>query len=197
MTEIGLVPPVLFTPDQLGRRVSELGAELSAHYAACERPPVLVGVLKGSSIFLADLARAMNIDVNLDFMSISSYASGEGRSGVVRIVKDLEHDIADRDVLIVEDIVDTGLTLNYLRNALRGRAPRSLEAVTLLDKSVRRIIPVPLEWRGFEIPDVFVLGYGMDHEGIYRNVRGLVAVDDIALLAATPRVFVDGLFFSP
>jgi len=170
-------------------RVEVLGAELSELFDAGQ-PPVLVGILKGSAMFLADLIRAMNIDVVVDFMSISSYS----QSGVVRIVKDLDEDVRDRDVVIVEDIVDTGLSLNYLRKVLAQHEPSSLRAVTLLDKTARRIIPVPLEFSAFEIPDVFVVGYGLDFQGLYRNVADILAVRDLARLANDPRLMVAQLF---
>jgi hypoxanthine phosphoribosyltransferase len=176
----------------LRARVAELGAEISRTYAG--EVPILVSVLKGSTLFLSDLARTMSVDLEVDFMSISSYAESGGISGVVRIVKDLESDIGDRHVLIVEDIVDTGLTLNYLRRTLEERGPASLRTVSLLDKAARRIIPVPLEWRGFEIPDVFVVGYGLDFQGRYRNVPDILAVRDIAKLANDPSLLVEGLF---
>lgn len=186
------VPPnVLLRREEIAERVAELGEEISAAYAGAE--PVLIAILKGSAIFLADLARALHIDARFDFMSISSYSS-ERATGVVRIVKDLEHDVEGRHVVIVEDIVDTGLTLNYLRKTIGARRPRSLATVTLLDKAARRILPVPVEWRGFEIPDAFVLGYGLDHQGLYRNVRDLLAVPDISALVARPDLYVDELF---
>lgn len=189
---------VMIDAARLQARVGELAHELTEACAAAERPPVFVGVLKGSVLFLADLVRALPIDVEVDFMSISSYAAGgaggAGQSGVVRIVKDLDSDVHDRDVVIVEDIVDTGLTLNYLRRNLGARSPRSLRAVTLLDKSVRRIVPVPLEHRGFDIPDVFVVGYGLDFQSLYRNVRDLLSVPDLARLANDPRLLVRPLW---
>jgi hypoxanthine phosphoribosyltransferase len=184
---------ILIPEAKLSARVLELGSEISHVFRGGE-PPVMVCVLKGSVVFLADLVRAMDIDVNVDFMSISSYAESRSSSGVVRIVKDLETDLTGRDVLIVEDIVDTGLTLNYLRRTLSARDPASLRTVTLLDKAVRRIIPVELEWSGFEIPDTFVLGYGLDHEGLYRNVSDLIVVPDIAQLVAEPRMYVSSLW---
>lgn len=187
-------PEVLIDPATLRNRVQQLGAEISDHYRDAADAPILISVLKGSSIFLADLIRSMSIDVEIDLMAISSYGDGRSASGVVRIVKDLERDIQGRDVVIVEDIVDTGLTLNYLRRTLGDRGPASLRAVTLLNKAVRRIIPVPLEWAGFEIDDVFVLGYGLDHHGIYRNLNHLIAVRDIAALMAQPRMFVPVLW---
>jgi hypoxanthine phosphoribosyltransferase len=171
------------------RRVDVLGAELAQLFGAGQ-PPVLVGILKGSAMFLSDLIRAMTIDVVVDFMSISSYS----QAGVVRIVKDLDEDVRGRDVVIVEDIVDTGLSLNYLRKVLTQHEPASLRAVTLLDKSARRIIPVPLEFSAFEIPDVFVVGYGLDFQGLYRNAADILAVRDLARLANDPRLLVPQLF---
>jgi hypoxanthine phosphoribosyltransferase len=173
----------------IARRIDELGARLGELFADGQ-PPVLVGVLKGSAMFLADLIRAMDVDVVVDFMSISSYS----QSGVVRIVKDLDEDIRSHDVVIVEDIVDTGLSLNYLRKTLAQREPTSLRAVTLLDKTARRIIPVPLEFSAFEIPDVFVVGYGLDYQGLYRNAADILAVRDLARLANDPRLIVPQLF---
>ncbi|HEU4480726.1 MAG TPA: hypoxanthine phosphoribosyltransferase [Actinomycetota bacterium] len=187
MTDLGPAPDFLIDADGLRERVLELGSEIAPVYAA--EPPVLVSVLKGSSVFLSDLVRALPIELEIDFMSISSYG-GAQQSGVVRILKDLDTDVEGRDVLIVEDIVDTGLTLNYLRRSLGARRPRTLRCVTLLDKAARRIVPVPVEWVGFEIPDVFVLGYGLDYHGIYRNIQGLIAVNDVARLAAQPDLYV-------
>ena len=193
MTEAKGIVQTLITADELMQRVAELGGEVAHALGPTEEPPVLVSVLKGSVMFLADLTRRFPVDVEVDFMSISSYASGS-QSGVVRILKDLERNVADRDVIIVEDIVDTGLTLNYLRRNLTGRGVRSLRAVTLLDKAARRIVPVELEHRGFEIPDVFVVGYGLDFQGRYRNVPDILAVRDIARLANDPLTLVEPLF---
>lgn len=181
---------VLVTASDLRDGIGRLANELSDLYRSAAAPPVLIGVLKGSTLFLADLVRGMDLDVEVDFMSISSY----GESGVVRIVKDLERDIGGRDVIIVEDIVDTGLTLNYLRKSLLQRGPASLRAITLLDKLARRIVPVPLEHRVFEIPDVFVIGYGLDFQGLYRNSADILAVLDLAKLANDPLMLVDQLF---
>ena len=176
---------VLVPEARLRARVRELGIEISEHYAG--RPaPLLVSVLKGSTVFLADLVRDLSIDVEIDFMSLSSY----GSSGVVRVIKDLDRVVEGREVLIVEDIVDTGFTLQYLRKTLLTRGAESVATVTLLDKVARRIIPVPVEWKGFEIPDLFVLGYGLDFEGIYRNVRDIFVAPDIVRLAAEPAIFV-------
>jgi hypoxanthine phosphoribosyltransferase len=173
----------------IAQRIDVLGVELAQLFGDGQ-PPVLVGILKGSAMFLADLIRAMKIDVVVDFMSISSYS----QAGVVRIVKDLDEDVRGRDVVIVEDIVDTGLSLNYLRKMLVQHEPASLRAVTLLDKTARRIIPVPLEFSAFEIPDVFVVGYGLDFQGLYRNAPDILAVRDLARLANDPRLLVPQLF---
>ena len=180
-----VAPDVIVTQERLAERVSELGEEISGHYRGGD-PPVLVSVLKGSTVFLADLVRELTIDIEIDFMSLSSY----GSEGVVRIIKDLEGDISGRTILIVEDIVDTGFTLQYLRKILANRQAASVATVTLLDKTARRIIPVPVEWRGFEIPDLFVLGYGLDFEGIYRNVRDIFVAPNIVELASEPDLFV-------
>ncbi|CAN5466242.1 hypoxanthine phosphoribosyltransferase [soil metagenome] len=179
----------LISEEQLRRRVAGLGAELTRAYATPPDALVVVGVLKGSTLFLADLLRAIPLDTEIDFIAISSYSQGpDPQSGVVRIVKDLDHDISGRDVLLVEDIVDTGLTLNYLRRALLEREPRTLATVALLDKTARRIVPVPIEYRGLEIPDVYVVGYGLDFQGRYRNLRAIQAVSDLARLANEPRL---------
>ena len=185
-----LVAHTLVGATALQERVGVLGSEITDSYSDAAGPPLLVSVLKGSTFFLADLMRAMKIDVHVDFMSISSY----GPPGIVRILKDLEADVFERDVLIVEDIVDTGLTLNYLRKTLRHRHPASLKTVTLLDKVARRIVPVDVEFKGFEIPDVFVVGYGLDFQGRYRNSASILAVQDVARLANDPLVLVDQLF---
>ena len=184
----------LITRAQLEERTAELGTTLSDAYRSHASPPVAISILKGSTLFLADLMRSMTIDVEPDFMSITSYAEPGRHSGVVRIVKDLDTDITGRDVVIVEDIVDTGLTLTYLRRTLGERGPRSLRTVTLLDKVARRIIPVEVEHSGFEIPDVFVIGYGLDFQGRYRNLKDILAIRDIARLANDPGALVDGLF---
>jgi hypoxanthine phosphoribosyltransferase len=176
-------PTVLFTEDQIQRRVRELGAAITADYG--DRSPVLVSILKGGAIFLADLFRAIELPVRVDFMSITSYGGGTRPSGVVRILKDLDQDVGGEDVLVVEDIIDTGLTLSYLLTALRARGPASLEVCTLLDKSARRITPIDLRYVGFDCPDRFVVGYGLDHAERYRNLPMIVAIDQ-ATLAADP-----------
>jgi len=164
---------VLIPQNRLQERVSELGLEISQAYEG--KDLALIAILKGSFIFAADLLRAMTIPCSIDFMSISSYVSQPG-SGVVQITKDLDESIADRNVILVEDIIDTGLTANYLMNNLKRRGPASVELCALLDKSARRIIELPIAYRGFEIPDVFVVGYGMDYQQNYRNLP------DIAIL---------------
>jgi hypoxanthine phosphoribosyltransferase len=158
---------VLIPQNRLQERVSELALEISE--ANREKDLVLIAILKGSFIFAADLLRAMTISASIDFIAISSYAGQQG-SGVVRITKDLDDSIADRNILLVEDIIDTGLTGNYLLQALKRRNPASIEICALLDKSVRRIIDLPIAYRGFDIPDVFVVGYGMDYKQRYRNL---------------------------
>jgi hypoxanthine phosphoribosyltransferase len=181
----------LISSGEIGARVQALGRDIATRYVGVDSPLLAVGVLKGSTLFLADLLRAIPMEVTVDFMSISAYDGAGAPSGIVRILKDLEEDIGGRHVLIVEDIVDTGLTLNYLRRTLLDRAPRSLETATLLDKRARRIVPVPVEHAGFEVPDVFVIGYGLDFQGLYRNLSGLLAVRDIAKLSANPRLLLD------
>ncbi len=158
---------VLIPQDRLQERISELGAEISKAYEA--KDLAVVAILKGSFIFAADLLRAISINATIDFMSISTYA-GQPQSGVVRITKDLEESITGRNVLLVEDIIDTGLTANYLLRVLRERNPASIDICALLDKSARRIIDLPIAYRGFEIPDVFIVGYGMDYQQRYRNL---------------------------
>jgi len=159
---------VLVTPDQLQQRVAQLAREISADYAG--RPLLLVGVLKGAVFFLSDLMRHIDIPVEVDFMAVASYGSATDSSGVVRILKDLDAAIEDRDVLIVEDIVDSGLTLQYLLRNLGARNPRSLEVCALLTKPERRKVDLPTRYVGFEIPDRFVIGYGLDHEERHRNL---------------------------
>lgn len=160
------VRDVLFTGSEIERRVNELGAEIARDYAGKE--PLLVGVLKGVTCFMADLMRHISLPVSVDFMAISSY-DGD-RSGAVRIVQDLSENIEGRDVLIVEDIVDTGMTLNHLMRQLKARGPATLRVVALLDKRVRRLVDVPLDYVGFEVPDEFVVGYGLDHAQRFRNL---------------------------
>lgn len=180
---------VLYTAGDIRDRVRTLGEGITREYAG--REPVLISVLKGGALFHADLLRAIDLPASVDFMSISSY--GEGSSGVVRIMKDLDRDIGGRDVIVVEDIVDTGLTLTYLLSALRSREPASVEVCALLDKSVRRITPIDIRYRGFDCPDKFVLGYGLDYDEVYRNLPFIVAVHDMEALSEDPLAFVSFL----
>src|ERR1019366_3227502 len=162
---------ILFTEEQVSARIAEVAAEISEKYRG--RDLKLVGVLKGSVFFLTALARAIDIPVKIDFLAISSF--GGDTPGMVRIAKDLDDPIQDEDVLLVEDIVDTGLTTRYLLQTLAGRSPRSIAICTLLDRTVRRIVPVPVDFRCFEIPDRFVVGCGLDYKQLYRNL-GYIAV---------------------
>jgi len=164
---------VLFTEEQIDRRIREIGAEISRDYQG--KVVKLVGVLKGSIFFLTALARAIDLPVKIDFLGISSFSNKSGAPGVVRIAKDLDESIEGEDVLLVEDIVDTGFTLRYLLQTLAGRAPNSLAVCTFLDRNSRRIVQVRLNYRCFEIPDRFVVGFGLDHNQLYRNL-GYVAV---------------------
>jgi hypoxanthine phosphoribosyltransferase len=162
------VQEILLTHEQVAARVRELGAEIEADYEG--RMPVLVSVLKGSIVFLADLIRATNLPVSVDLMELSSYGAGTETSGQVRILKDLSGSIEDRDVLVVEDIIDTGLTLNYLLRYLQDRHPASIRVCCLLDKPARRLTEIEIDYRGFTIPDQFVVGYGLDYDERYRNL---------------------------
>jgi len=170
---------VLFTEEEIRAKVAATAAQISNDYAGGD--PVLVGVLKGSVYFLTDLARALDIPARLDFLSIAPFVLDAGprsnpinpmfNPGVVRILKDLDHSIEDQDVLLVEDIVDTGLTLRYVLRTLGARRPRSLHVCALLDRASRRLADVPIRYRCFEIPDRFVVGYGLDYQQLYRNLR--------------------------
>ncbi len=186
-------PRLMIPAAELRSRVQALAGEIAPTLSTSEQP-LFVGVLKGCTLFMSDLVRALHEDVEIDFISISSYGDTREPSGVVKIVKDLETDIEGRDVVIVEDIVDTGLTLNFLRTTMLQRLPRSLRTVTLLDKSARRLVPVPLEFRGFDIPDVFVLGYGMDWQGKLRNLEDLFCVSDLSVLIEDPQAVSPALF---
>jgi hypoxanthine phosphoribosyltransferase len=166
---------ILVQPDQLKRRVRELGEQISTDYE--DRNPLLIGVLKGAIFFLSDLMREISCPCELDFMAISSYGSSTASSGVVRILKDLDAPIEGRHVLIVEDIVDSGLTLHYLMRNLTARKPASLEVCALLTKPERRKIDLPTRYLGFEIPDRFVIGYGLDHAERYRNLPYVAALE--------------------
>lgn len=164
---------ILFTEEQIDARIREVAAEISRRYAG--KTIKLIGVLKGSVFFLTTLARHLEVPVRIDFLGISSFSNKSGAPGVVRIAKDLDESIENEDVLLVEDIVDTGFTLRYLLRTLAGRAPNSLSVCTFLDRNSRRIVQVPVDYRCFEIPDRFVVGFGLDYNQLYRNL-GYVAV---------------------
>ncbi len=170
-----LIGEVLVSEEDLQERVSELAAEISRDYEG--RPPLLVAILKGAVPFLADLMRRLTVPCELDFMAVSSYGSATDSSGVVRILKDLDTAIAGRDVLIVEDIIDSGLTLHYLLRNLRAREPASLEVCALLTKPERRRVDLPIRYVGFEIPNRFAIGYGLDHGERFRNLGYVAALE--------------------
>jgi hypoxanthine phosphoribosyltransferase len=167
------VPPnierILYTEQQIDERIAAVAAEISRRYEG--RTLKMIGVLKGSVFFLTALARQMRIPVKIDFLAISSFSNRSGAPGVVRIAKDLDESIEGEDVMLVEDIVDTGLTLRYLLQTLAGRAPNSLSVCTFLDRTSRRLVQIPVEFRCFEIPDRFVIGFGLDHNQLFRNLR--------------------------
>lgn len=178
------VVSVLFAREDIRRRIEELGRTITGDYGG--RAPVLISVLRGGSVFLADLIREIALPLSIDYMSISRYGGATESMGRVRIVKDLEDDIGDRDVIVVEDIVDTGLTLSYLLSVLDSRGPASVAVCALLDKTARRIAPLDVRYRGFECPDVFVVGYGLDLHERYRNVPDLLAVQDVRAVDVEP-----------
>jgi hypoxanthine phosphoribosyltransferase len=172
------VERVLIPAEDLGARVRELGGRIREDYAG--QTPMLVGVLKGAVVFLADLMRAIEAPCECDFIAVSSYGASTRSSGIVRLTKDLSVSIEGREVLIVEDIVDTGRTLAYLLRNLETRQPRSLRVCALLDKASRREVPVPLHYVGFTIPDEFVVGYGLDYAGLYRNLPHLAVLEGVS-----------------
>jgi hypoxanthine phosphoribosyltransferase len=173
-----LAPPnlerILFTEQQIRERIQEVAADISARYAGRELK--LVAILKGSVFFLTALAREIAIPLRIDFLGISSFGARQGAPGVVRIAKDLDEPIEGEDVLLVEDIVDTGFTTRYLLQTLAGRGPNSLGIVTLLDRTCRRIVQVPVEFRCFDIDDRFVVGFGLDHKQLHRNLPYLAII---------------------
>jgi len=171
----------------IAQAVQRVGAEISRDHPG---GVVLVGVLKGSVCFLADLARAISVPVKTDFLSISAYGSGGGR---VRILMDLDLDICGEEVILVEDIIDTGLTINYVLGQLSRRDPAVLDACSLLDRPARRILPVTIRYTGFTIPDAYVIGYGLDFQGRYRNLRDLL-VADVSALETDPYAYVEQAF---
>ena len=173
-----ITPPgverILFSEEQIQERICEVGREISDAYAG--REVKLISVLKGSVFFLTALARAITIPVKFDFLAISSFGGNRAAAGVVRISKDLDDTIEGEDVLLVEDIVDTGLTVRYLLQTLAGRQPNSLGVCTFLDKTPRRLVQVPVRFRCFEIPDRFVVGFGLDYNQLYRNLPYVAAL---------------------
>jgi hypoxanthine phosphoribosyltransferase len=176
MTRDPSIGDILVQADDLQHRVRELGAEISRDYAG--RDLLLIGVLKGAVFFLADLMRTIDVPCEVDFMAVASYGSATDSSGVVRILKDLDTPIEGRDVLIVEDIVDSGLTLQYLLRSLEARRPASLEVCALLTKPSRRKVDLPARYVGFEIADRFAIGYGLDHAERYRNLPFVAALNE-------------------
>jgi hypoxanthine phosphoribosyltransferase len=176
------VREVLISASQIERRLNELGQQIARDYA--DKEPLFVGVLKGVTCFMADLMRHVSLPVSIDFMTISSYEGD--RTGAVRIVQDLTENIEGRDVLIVEDIVDTGMTLNHLMKQLQAREPASLRVCALLDKRARRLVEVPLDYVGFEVPDEFVVGYGLDYRQRFRNLPFVATVRSEVLQQQTP-----------
>jgi hypoxanthine phosphoribosyltransferase len=179
------VREVLIPSAEIQEKVCELGERITEDYRG-ERP-LLIGILRGAVVVLGDLMRNIDLPCEIDFMDISSYGSGTSSSGVVRILKDLEEDITGRHVLIVEDIVDTGLTLSYLRRSLLARRPASLEICALLTKPSRRRVELPVKYLGFEVPDEFVVGYGLDYGGAYRNLPDICVLKSEVFGAAATR----------
>lgn len=162
------VESIMFTKEQIAARIGELAAQLDKEYAG--KTPLMVGILKGSVMFYADLLRAMTIPVEMDFMAISSYGAGSKSSGEVKLIKDLDRKIEGRDVIIVEDIIDSGYTLSYLKRMLYSRKPSSVKICALLDKYSRRVVPIEADYKGFDCEDEFVVGFGLDYAERYRNL---------------------------
>jgi hypoxanthine phosphoribosyltransferase len=192
MTEVA---SVLFGREDIRRRVETLGRTITGDYVG--REPVMITVLRGGAMFLADLTRAVDLRLEPHFMAISRYGGAAESMGRVQILLDVEVDIGGRDVLLVEDIVDTGLTLRYLLTVLGARNPSSLEVVTLLDKSARRIVPLSPRYVGFDCPDRFVVGYGLDFRERYRNLPDILQVDDLPALEHDPDALVPRLLEVP
>jgi hypoxanthine phosphoribosyltransferase len=169
---------LLIPRDRIAAKVAEIAAEITSDFAG--QPVVLVGVLKGATIFLADLAREIKLDVTLDFIAVSSYGSSRQHSGEVRLVKNVDHPMEGRDVILVEDILDTGLTLTYIKKLLEAHQPKSIKVAALLDKPSRRTKPLRADYVGFEIPDEFVVGYGLDFAERYRNLPDICVMESPA-----------------
>jgi hypoxanthine phosphoribosyltransferase len=166
------VAKVLLSSEQIQQRIEEMGRELTRDYAG--REPHLVGVLKGACPFMSDLCKSIDLTLTLDYIAVSSYGAATKTTGEVRLIKDLDQGLDGRDVLVVEDIVDTGLTLNYLLRLLQARGPRTIKVVTLLSKPSRRLVDAPVDYIGFTIEDHFVVGYGLDFNQKYRNLRDII-----------------------
>jgi hypoxanthine phosphoribosyltransferase len=162
------IKEILFTPAQLDEKITELGYQISKDYQG--KDLLMIGVLKGANVFMSDLMRKIDTSVKIDFMAVSSYGLSTQSSGVVRIIKDLDSSIEGKDVLVIEDIIDTGLTLHYLYDNLLSRKPNSLKICTLLDKPERRKVDIHVDYKGFDIPDEFIVGYGIDYSEQYRNL---------------------------
>jgi hypoxanthine phosphoribosyltransferase len=175
----GLIHPmsdlrVLFTREEIAARVAEIGAQISRDYTG--QPVTLIGVLKGAAIFLSDLSRSIKLDATFDFIAVSSYGNEKQNSGEVKMMKDVDQSMEGKNVILVEDILDTGLTLTYLSRVLQAHHPKSLKIAALLDKVSRRVMPIKADYVGFEIPDEFVVGYGMDYAERYRNLPDICIV---------------------
>ena len=169
------MPKVLLSYQAIQQRIDEIGREITRDYAG--REPHLVGVLKGACPFMSDLCKSIDLTMTLDYIAVSSYGAATKTTGEVRLVKDLDQGLEGRDVIVVEDIVDTGLTLNYLRRLLSARGPRSVKVVTLLSKPARRLVDAAVDYTGFTIDDLFVVGYGLDFNQKYRNLRDIIVYD--------------------
>jgi len=177
-------PKVLFSREQIANRVAEMGAQITRDFAG--QPVILVGVLKGAAIFLSDLARQIQLDATFDFIGVSSYGNrpspaqelqgGWDSTGEVRLTKDVDQSMADKNVIVVEDILDTGLTMTYLRKVFLAHQPKAFRIAALLDKSSRRLMPIEADYVGFKIPDEFVVGYGLDHAERYRNLADICSL---------------------
>jgi hypoxanthine phosphoribosyltransferase len=170
------IKEILISKEELNKKIKELGNRISSDYEG--KDLILVGVLKGGFVFLADLIRELKIPVEIDFISVSSYGNSSKSSGVVRIIKDIDISITKKHVIIVEDIVDTGLTLKYLKEMLYTRGPADVKIIAALDKPSRRKVEIDIDYRGFTIPDEFVIGYGLDYAGKYRNLPDVCILDE-------------------
>lgn len=180
------IKEILITEEEIKKKLKELGEKITQDYR--DKDDVLiVGVLKGAVLFIADLIRHIDLPVKLDFMAVSSYGASTESSGIVRILKDLDQDVEGKNILIVEDIIDSGLTLSYLYNMLKSRKPASIKICTLLDKPSRRKVQIPVDYLGFEIPDYFVVGYGLDYDEKYRNLPFIGILKEEAIKSSEER----------